>query len=117
CVPIALEAAEEAAQKGVEAEVIDLRTIVPCDWPTIWESVAKTKRVIVVHEDTRTCGFGQAVISEVVTAQGSSLLADPVLLARPDVHVPSHPDLESAILPNATDIVVAIRSMFGDRAW
>jgi 2-oxoisovalerate dehydrogenase E1 component len=117
CVSIALDAAETAAMNGVDVEVLDLRTIVPCDWPAIWESVKKTGRVIVVHEDNRTCGFGQAVIAEIATGPLASLVTEPVLLARPDVHVPYHPDLEASILPNASDILVAIRSMFGDRPW
>jgi len=117
CVSISLEVAEEAARAGVDVEVVDLRTVVPCDWPTVWQSVSKTRRVIVVHEDNRTCGFGQAVIAEIATGPVPSLLAEPVLLARPDVHVPYHPDLEASILPNASDILVAIRSMFGDRSW
>lgn len=117
CVSIALEAAEIAAENRVDVEVLDLRTVVPCDWPSVWESVSKTRRVIVMHEDNRTCGFGQSVVAEIVMGPVPKLLADPVLLARPDVHVPYHPDLEASILPNASDILVAIRSMFGDRIW
>lgn len=117
CVTIALEAAETAAKSGVDVEVLDLRTMVPCDWPAVWQSVGKTKRVVVVHEDARTGGFGQSVIAEIVTGPVGPLAAEPVLLARPDVHIPYHPDLEASILPSAADILVAIRSMLGDRPW
>ena len=55
-------AAEEAAEQGVEAEVIDLRTLWPVDIDTIVESVKKTGRVVVVHEAPKTCGFGAELV-------------------------------------------------------
>ncbi len=64
-----------------------------------------------VHEDSRTTGFGQSLIAEMVTHEASfnSLLALPQLVARADVHVPFHPDLEYAVLPTLTEILDSIR--------
>jgi 2-oxoisovalerate dehydrogenase E1 component len=110
------ELAEMAAQRmeaeGVSVEVIDLRTLVPCDWAAIERSLQKTGRLVVVHEDNRTCGFGQAVISEMNTRPGcfDLLLSPPQLVARPDVHVPFCPDLERALLPDVDRVVSAIRA-------
>ncbi|MGO8672702.1 MAG: dehydrogenase E1 component subunit alpha/beta [Capsulimonadaceae bacterium] len=117
CVSLALDAAGQAASAGIETEVIDLRTLVPCDWPAVWESVAKTGRLLVVQEDARTCGFGQAIISEVVAGPVPALAAAPVLLSRPDTHIPYHPDLEEALLPSIDDILRALRGMTGGRTW
>jgi 2-oxoisovalerate dehydrogenase E1 component len=61
------QAAERVAPEGISLEIIDLRTLVPCDWQTIEESLAKTGRLVVIHEDSRTCGFGQAIITEMTS--------------------------------------------------
>lgn len=62
-VPVAVAAAETAAERGVSVEVIDLRTLVPLDRETIWESVSKTGRAVVAHEASKTAGFGAEVIA------------------------------------------------------
>jgi 2-oxoisovalerate dehydrogenase E1 component len=110
-----MELAEKAAQRmaveGVAVEVIDLRTLVPCDWGLIERSLQKTGRLVVVHEDNRTCGFGQAVIAEMITPpeRFDLLLSPPQLVARPDIHIPFCPDLEYALLPDLDRVVRAIR--------
>jgi 2-oxoisovalerate dehydrogenase E1 component len=111
CMELAVKAAEVMHAEGVEVEVIDLRSIVPCDYATVAASLARTGRIVVVHEDSRTTGFGQSLISEMVTTEASfnSLLALPQLVARADVHVPFHPDLEYAVLPDLDGILEAIR--------
>ena len=111
CMELAQRAADLMHEEGVEVEVIDLRSIVPCDYKTVAASLARTGRLVVVHEDSRTTGFGQSLITEMVTHEVSfnSLLSLPQLVARADVHVPFHPDLEYAVLPDLTDIVDAIR--------
>lgn len=112
CLEIAEEAAGEMERIGVQVEIIDLRTLVPCDWSTIEESLVKTRRLIVVHEDNRTCGFGEAVITEMTTKPESFRLfvAPPQLVARYDTHIPYHPDLEYAVLPSVEKVLNAIRT-------
>jgi len=111
CMDLALKAADLMHDEGAEVEVIDLRSIVPCDYATVAASLARTGRLVVVHEDSRTTGFGQSLITEMVSHEASfnSLLALPQLVARADVHVPFHPDLEYAVLPDLPSILDAIR--------
>lgn len=111
CTELAEKAAEMMANQGVSIEVIDLRTLVPCDWPTIEASLRKTGRLVVVHEDNRTCGFGQAVIAEMTSRPDrfQLLFSPPQLVARLDVHVPFCPDLEYATLPDLERVLEAVR--------
>ncbi|MBX7254737.1 MAG: 2-oxoisovalerate dehydrogenase [Candidatus Hydrogenedentes bacterium] len=112
CVELALEAAERAAPQGVSVEVVDLRTLVPCDWPAIEASLAKTGRLVVVHEDTRTTGFGQSIIAEMTSAteRWELFLAPPQLVTRPDIPVPYHPILEEAALPSIEQVLDAVHT-------
>jgi len=109
---LAFQAAEHFAQQGVSLEIIDLRTLVPCDWATIEQSLAKTGRLVVIHEDNRTCGFGQAIITEMtsVPERFNLLLAPPQLVARYDVHIPFCPELEYAVLPDLPRVIAAIQT-------
>ncbi len=111
CVPIALEAAESLLSQGCSAEVIDLRSIVPCDWEAIEHSLSKTGRLVVVQEDNRTCSFGQAILAEMTsrTACWDLLAAPPQLVSRPDVHVPFNAMLEEHVLPNPERVCEAVR--------
>lgn len=113
CVSLAVEAAELASGDGIDAEVIDLRSVVPCDWETVSNSIARTGRLIVVQEDSRTCGFGQAVISEVTGQAGLFRLLKeaPILISRPDSHIPFRAEVELGILPSVADIQTAIQSL------
>ena len=101
---------EAVAKSGVSCEIIDLRSIVPCDYETITESVAKTGRLVVVHEDTKTCGFGQSIISEMVSVpeRFNLFLSPPQLVCRDDVHIGYNPIYEYAALPDADQVVSAI---------
>jgi 2-oxoisovalerate dehydrogenase E1 component len=110
-----IEIAEEVANDMVEEasiEIIDLRSIVPCDYETIAKSLEKTGRLVVLHEDTRTCGFGQSVISEVVSdpEKFNLLLAPPQLVCRDDVHIGFNPVYEYAALPDAERLRQAVRT-------
>lgn len=111
CVEVALAAAEMVEKENVSVEVIDLRSIVPCDWNTLRDSIAKTGRFVVVQEDARTASFGQAIIAEMTSPPGywGYLSAPPQLVSRPDVHIPFHPDSEAFILPSIDDVCSAIR--------
>ena len=112
CVGLCQEAADRLAGEGVSAEVVDLRTLVPCDWETVAASLAKTGRLVVVQEDTRTCGFGQAVVAEMVTRTERfyTLSAAPQLVTRADVPIPFSPVLEFALLPSIQSIVAAAKA-------
>ena len=106
-----IELAVEAATKGsASVEIIDLRSIVPCDYDTIVTSLEKTGRLVVVHEDNRTCGFGQALIAEItsVPERWNLFLSPPQLVTRDDVHVGFNPIFEYASLPDVEDVVAAI---------
>lgn len=115
-VDLAKQAGEVLRTQGISIDLIDLRTIVPCDWETLTASLEKTGRLLVVQEDNRTCGFGQNVIAETVANERifERLLSPPLLLARPDTHIPFHPGLEESLLPSVDDIIRACRELCGE---
>jgi 2-oxoisovalerate dehydrogenase E1 component len=109
-----VELAEEvAAQSDTSVEIIDLRSIVPCDYDTITKSLEKTGRLVVLQEDTKTCGFGQAVISEIMSNPDrfNLFLAPPQLVSRDDVHIGFNPVYEYAALPDAQRVRDAISTV------
>ena len=113
CCELVLNAAESMEKEGVRVEVVDLRSLVPCDWTSIRRSLEKTGRIVVVQEDNRTCSFGQAIVAEIASrpAYWDLLAAPPQLLSRPDVHVGFHPALEAAVLPGIPEICASIRRL------
>lgn len=107
----ALEAAEMLTQEGIEVEVIDLRTISPIDKETIFDSVRKTKRLLIVHEAVKTGGVG-AEISAMVAEEMIDWLDAPVArLGAPFVPVPFSPALEKLVKISAQDIADAARRL------
>ena len=109
-----IELAEEAAAKSdASIEIIDLRSIVPCDYETITKSLEKTGRLVVVHEDNRTCGFGQAVIAEISSKPESFnlFLSPPQLVTRDDIHIGFNPVYEYAALPDVEQVLAAISTV------
>ncbi|MDH4209166.1 MAG: alpha-ketoacid dehydrogenase subunit beta [Anaerolineae bacterium] len=108
-----LEAAESMAQE-VSVEVVDLRTLAPLDKETILESVQRTGKALIVHEDNLTGGIGGEVAA-IIAEEGFDYLDGPVLrLAMPDVPaVPYSPPLEEHCLLNPEKIVAAIRKLAG----
>lgn len=99
-----LEAAEALAREGIEAEVIDLRTLLPLDEETILQSVKKTNKCLVVHEDTKTGGIA-GEIAALLCEKAFQELDGPVLrVTSLDTPVPYAPTLEEAFLPNAQKI-------------
>jgi acetoin:2,6-dichlorophenolindophenol oxidoreductase subunit beta len=109
----ALEAAEELAKYGIDAEVVDLRTVSPLDETTILNSVAKTGRLVVADESNPVCGLATH-IAGIVASKGFSSLHAPVgLVTPPHSPVPFSPVLEDAYLPNAQKIVAAARTVCG----
>lgn len=106
-----LEAAQGLAADGVEAEVIDLRTLKPIDMDTVLTSVRKTSRALVVHEAPRFCGFGAELVARIQEAAFDALDAPVHRLTTPDVPIPFSRSLERAVLPQASTIVEAVRSL------
>lgn len=106
-----LDAAETLAGEGVETEVLDLRSLLPFDKQAILESVRKTNRLLVVHEDTLTGGFG-GEIAAVVAEEAFEHLDAPVRrLAAIDTPVPFSPPLEQYFLPNTEKVTAALRAL------
>jgi len=108
----ALEAAEVLTREGgIEAEVIDLRTLLPLDKDAILASAKKTGKVLVVHEDTRTGGIA-GEIAAIVNEEIFEYLDGPVLrVTAPDTPVPYSPPLEEFFLPNKDKILTAARKL------
>lgn len=107
-----IELAEEAiGQSGLSVELIDLRSISPLDIETIVASVEKTGRLVVVHEDARTTGIGQAIITELTAhpERFQLLYSAPQLVARLDTYIGYNPVLEYAALPSVAQIVAALK--------
>src|SRR6056297_2465413 len=106
----ALEAAEELADDGIEAEVVDLRTLVPLDTETVLSSVRKTGRLVVVDEDYRSFGLTGEIIARVTEGALDDL--DAVRrLAIPDVPIPYARPLETEVNPGVADIAAAVRDV------
>jgi pyruvate dehydrogenase E1 component beta subunit len=107
----ALEAAEELVKEGIQAEVIDPRTLVPLDKETMIRSVAKTGRVIIAHEAHKRAGPG-AEIAAVLAEEAVEYLDAPILrVAAKNVPLPYSPELENYVLPGVKDILAAVRSL------
>jgi 2-oxoisovalerate dehydrogenase E1 component beta subunit len=102
----ALDAAQKASEQGVEAEVIDLRTLWPMDIQTVIESVKKTGRVVVVHEAPKTCGFGAEIVSLVCEKVFYHLEAPPVRVTGFDTPFPY--TLEMEYMPLSHRILPAL---------
>lgn len=108
----ALQAAELAAQEGIDVEVVDLRTLYPVDRQAIVESVRKTSKALIVHEDNLTGGYGAEVAATIAEWAFTDLDAPVRRLCGPDVPgVPfSHP-LQDWFMPSAEKILTAIRDL------
>ncbi|MFT8711651.1 pyruvate dehydrogenase complex E1 component subunit beta [Komagataeibacter rhaeticus] len=110
-VGVALEAAGKLAEQGIDAEVINLRTIRPLDTETVVESVKKTSRVVVVEEGWPFAGIGAEVAMQVIEHAFDYLDAPPVRVAGADVPMPFAANLEKLALPNADWIINAVRQV------
>ncbi|WP_366555152.1 alpha-ketoacid dehydrogenase subunit beta [Aquibaculum sediminis] len=112
----AIDAARALEKEGIDAEVIDLRTLVPLDREAILQSVAKTGRLVVVDEDYCSYGLTAEVIASVVEKDPGLLKAPPQRLAVPDVPIPYSRPMEQFVLPNAETIAAAARTTLGKAA-
>jgi 2-oxoisovalerate dehydrogenase E1 component beta subunit len=111
-VHLALEAGRRLSDEdGIDVEVLDLRTLLPLDVDAIKETVARTSKVLILHEDNKTGGIG-AEIAALIADECFQELDGPVMrLAAADTHVPYAPALEEAILPNVEDVRLAARKL------
>jgi pyruvate/2-oxoglutarate/acetoin dehydrogenase E1 component len=103
----ALAAAERLAAQGVEAEVVDLRSLWPLDLDAIRDSVTRTHRVLVLHEDTRRGGLGGELAAILADELFWQLDAPLRRITAPDTPVPYSPPLELDFLPGEEDVVTA----------
>ena len=103
-----LLAAQQAEKEGLSVGVVDLRTIVPCDWEGIANAVRETSRVVVAYEDQITCGFGAEIAARIAGDLFEYLDAPVRRVAAKDCPVAYCPDLEEAILPQSSDVLQAI---------
>jgi len=109
-VPRALDAAERLkAEHGIDAEVIDLRSVVPLDVTTILASVEKTSRLFTIEENPRLCGWGAEIASIVVDEGFWSLDAPIVRITTPHIPLPSAAVLEDLAIPTVDRIVETVR--------
>jgi 2-oxoisovalerate dehydrogenase E1 component subunit beta len=104
----ALEAAEQLAAENIDAEVIDVATLKPLDSTTILASVARTGRLVVVHEAPMTCGYGAEIAARVAGHGLTSLLAPIERVTGYDTMMP-YPRTEATYMPNVDDVLAAIR--------
>jgi 2-oxoisovalerate dehydrogenase E1 component beta subunit len=110
-VHLALEAADRVQPDGISVEVLDLRTLAPLDREAIAQSVGKTNKVLIVHEDNKTGGVG-AEIAAIVAEEHFEQLDGPIpRVAAADTHIPYAPSLEDAVIPNVDDVEVALRRL------
>jgi 2-oxoisovalerate dehydrogenase E1 component len=103
----------EAAAEGVSADVIDLRTLMPWDREAVLESVRRTRRCLIVHEDLRTGGFGAEIAAVVADEAFLDLDAPVARVTMPDIPSPHHPKLLDWAVPSAADIRAEIDRLVG----
>ena len=106
-----MDAAVELAKEGIEAEVIDLRTLLPLDKDTILNSVKKTNKLLVVHEDTRTGGIAGEIAALVFEGAFDDLDGPVARVTALDTPVPYSPPLEERFLPTTEKVVAAAREL------
>ncbi len=111
-----LEAAEMLAGEGIEAEVIDLRTVRPLDRETVLASVRKTSRLVCVYEAVKTLGIGAEISAMVAESDAFDYLDAPIVrLGGAECPIPYNPELEKAAVPQVEDIIEAVRAQVKGR--
>lgn len=107
----ALEAAEQLAQEGIDAEIIDLRSLVPMDWDCIRESLCKTHHLMVVEEGVKRCSVGSEIAAQVQEELFDELDAPIARVAGANVVSPFSPPLEDAVFPHTETIVAEVHKL------
>ena len=110
-VPMVEEAAATLAARGISADLLDLRTLWPWDEDAVCASVARTGRLLVVHEAVTTGGFGGEIVARVVERLGPHGVKAVARLGQPRVPVPFAPPLEDALKPDAPKVVAAAEKL------
>ena len=106
---VALEAAEALAGEGIDAEILDLRTLAPLDRDAVCETARKTSKVLLLHEDTQTGGLAGELAATLTERVWDYLDGPIVRVTAPDTPVPFSPPLEEAFLPNADKVIEKAR--------
>jgi 2-oxoisovalerate dehydrogenase E1 component len=106
-----VQAAQKLESEGVRVEILDLRSLQPYDWELIAASVKKTNRVLILHEDNLSFGYGAEIAARIADELFEWLDAPARRLAAKDVYIPYHPRLEEVVLPQVGDIVRAGREL------
>ena len=106
-----LDAAQQLTNEGIDAEVIDVRSLAPIDYQTVGDSVKKTGRVVIVEEGPKTGGVSAEIAAGIQERFGQYLKAPIMRVASPDVPVPFSPILENAYRPSVTQIMQAVRAV------
>jgi 2-oxoisovalerate dehydrogenase E1 component len=104
-------AAQKLAAEGIECEILDLRTLAPYDWEAIAESVRRTNRCLIVHEEMRSWGYGAEIAARIQEELFHDLDAPVRRVGAMDCHVAYAPELEEVILPQVTDVEAAAREL------
>src|SRR6266576_3182836 len=104
-------AARQSEQQGISVEIVDLRSMNPYDWNAIVQTVKKTSRVIVAHEDTLSFGYGAEIAARISDQLFEYLDAPVRRVAALDTFVAYAPQLEDAILPQVADLIKAIEEL------
>jgi 2-oxoisovalerate dehydrogenase E1 component len=107
----AVQAAKLLEKDGIQPEILDLRSLNPYDWELIAASVKKTNRVLVLHEDCISWGYGAEIAARIADELFGFLDAPVRRLAGKDVFIPYHPAQEDAVLPQPADVVEAVRAL------
>jgi 2-oxoisovalerate dehydrogenase E1 component beta subunit len=105
------EAARQLEQEDVSVEVVDLRTLIPWDREAVLDSVRRCSKALVLHEDTRTGGFGAEIAATIAEEAFEHLDAPVRRIAAPDTPVPFSPPLEKAFIPQVEDVVAGLREL------
>ncbi len=111
CVGLVLEANEKLAAEGIDAEIIDLRTLRPLDLPTVIASVKKTNRIVTVEQGWPVCSIGSEICAEVTAQAFDWLDAPPTKVNGKDVPMPYAANLEKLALPHVEDVVAAVKAV------
>ena len=106
-----LEAAAELDKEGISVEVVDVRTLVPLDLETIVNSVRKTSRAVVLHEDARRLGYGAEIAAEIQEECFWSLDHPVVRIAAKNTPIPTSPPLEDAVMPQTPEVIETLRKV------